>query len=373
MFASAATEVEPTVLVERQPATLDEAVARAAEILANARAPLILGLEHLTCEAQSLAVALADRLGATIDSMSSLGVSSRGGAIQQVGESTCTLGDVRDRADLIVFWDSWGAICQLNASPSGTTMVEVHEAVDGSECHHGDDQAHRRFVVHKDVAFEAVCVLRALAKGISIDATLVLDQTCVPLDDWRWLADRMRQAQYGVIVGASRDMHVERALNELVVELNRTTRFANLNAALGGMNDVGAEQVLTWRSGYPFSVNFAAGYPRFGPREYSTEEVLKRGEADAVLAFRFPMFFDEAIEDGFLRLPRIVLASYVHEDEEAPTVFVRTTEPGLHSSGTIFRFDGVPLPLRALVTSPLPTTEQFLNSILSKISATLLR
>jgi formylmethanofuran dehydrogenase subunit B len=50
-----------------------------------------------------------------------------------------------------------------------------------------------------------------------------------------------------------------------------------------------------------------------------------------------------------------------------PTVFIRTAQPGLQSAGTIFRFDGVPLPLRAIVPSPLPTAEQVLRELIARL------
>ena len=49
---------------------------------------------------------LADRLGATIDTTASLGHAPSVMAIQQAGESTCTLGEIKNRADLVIFWGS---------------------------------------------------------------------------------------------------------------------------------------------------------------------------------------------------------------------------------------------------------------------------
>src|SRR4051794_31825029 len=57
----------PVAAIEGRPAAADEAIAHAAEILRNARAPLVLGLSRATIEAQREAVAIADRIGATID------------------------------------------------------------------------------------------------------------------------------------------------------------------------------------------------------------------------------------------------------------------------------------------------------------------
>jgi formylmethanofuran dehydrogenase subunit B len=62
----------PEALIDGEPATLEAAVEAAANYLARADYPLIYGLSNLTCEAQRLAVGLAESLGGVIDSHSSL-------------------------------------------------------------------------------------------------------------------------------------------------------------------------------------------------------------------------------------------------------------------------------------------------------------
>src|SRR5947207_2361085 len=63
----------PTAQIDGQPAALDNAIDRAAAILKQARYPLIYGLSRSTTEGQRAAVALADRLGATIDTTAATG------------------------------------------------------------------------------------------------------------------------------------------------------------------------------------------------------------------------------------------------------------------------------------------------------------
>ena len=82
------------------------AFARAAELLRAARYPLVYGLSRSTTEAQRAAIALAEKLGGTIDTTASTGHAPSLMALQQVGESTCTLGEIKNRADLVVFWGS---------------------------------------------------------------------------------------------------------------------------------------------------------------------------------------------------------------------------------------------------------------------------
>ena len=62
----------PDALIDGKPATVDEAVEAAADILHRADMPLVYGLSNVTCETQREAVALADQIGAVVDSHTSL-------------------------------------------------------------------------------------------------------------------------------------------------------------------------------------------------------------------------------------------------------------------------------------------------------------
>ncbi len=77
---------------------------RAAELLAAARFPLVYGLSRSSTEGQRAAVRLAELIGATIDTTASRGHGPSVMAVQQVGESTCSLGEVKNRCDLVIFW-----------------------------------------------------------------------------------------------------------------------------------------------------------------------------------------------------------------------------------------------------------------------------
>ena len=62
----------PDALIDGKPASLDEAVETAAELLYQADMPLVYGLSNITCEAQREAVALAELIGGVVDSHTSL-------------------------------------------------------------------------------------------------------------------------------------------------------------------------------------------------------------------------------------------------------------------------------------------------------------
>jgi len=94
----------PPAYIEGRSASLAEAIDRASKILRHSRAPLIWGLSRSSTAGQRAAVMLAEQIGATVDTTASVCHGPSIMAIQQVGESTCSLGEVRNRADLVIFW-----------------------------------------------------------------------------------------------------------------------------------------------------------------------------------------------------------------------------------------------------------------------------
>ncbi len=383
--STAAVNKKPVALVEQRAATLDEAIDRAVGILIDSHAPLVFALEHLTCEAQSLAVSLADRLGATIDTTASERATSRGTALTQAGESTCSWGDIRDRADFVLLWAPFTCHlpCQLygrlldakaggffGRGRSDQTVVILEERRRRSASESLTDEAKIKerssalLAIREQSGFEAVCVLRALVKSLPLDPEAVQQQTGLPLEQWKNLADQMRHCRYGAILWSAHDPQVEVGLSHLAAELNDAGRFAGLSINKAGMNAVGAEQVLAWRTGYSSAVNFAAGFPLYNPTEFAASAVLGRGEADAAVLFGSP---NGVVHDDLsITLPTIVIAPEP-VDVFSPTVFIRTARPGVQSAGTIFRFDGVPLPLRKIIATSLPPAENVLKTLLTKL------
>ncbi len=95
-----------TVWSAGQPASIEEGIERAARILADAKYPIVYGLSDTTSEAQRVAVSIADWIGGCVDTTTSLCHGASGIAFQDVGEVTCTLGEIKNRGDLIIFWGS---------------------------------------------------------------------------------------------------------------------------------------------------------------------------------------------------------------------------------------------------------------------------
>lgn len=223
--------------------------------------------------------------------------------------------------------------------------------------------------------FEAIATLRAALRGLPVEMTVEL----------RSLLDLMRSCQTGVVffgLGlvetrmwetasplAAGNVNVG-ALLQLVAELNVPRRFFARRMRLQG--DVsGADNVLTWQTGYPFAVSLARGYPRYNPGEFSAHELLDRGEVDACLllgAETIP-YFPPAALNHLRGIPTIVVDYPGAERYLEPSVSFTTAVYGLQAPGVIYRMDNVPVPLRQLARGEYPTDEVVLRAIAARLGA----
>ncbi|MCK5625508.1 hypothetical protein KAI11_01500, partial [Candidatus Bathyarchaeota archaeon] len=91
--------------------TLNEAIKKSAEILLDANYPILYGWSCTSCEAIRAGLKLAEDIGGIIDNTSTICHGPSILAIQDVGLSGSTLGQLRHRADLVIYWgcNPWSA------------------------------------------------------------------------------------------------------------------------------------------------------------------------------------------------------------------------------------------------------------------------
>jgi formylmethanofuran dehydrogenase subunit B len=118
--------------------------------------------------------------------------------------------------------------------------------------------------------FEALWALRALVKGVELVEAACAD-IGIPLEQLKDLARRMKECKFGILffgMGLSmtrgRHLNVEAALS-LARDLNEYTRFY-AKPMRGHGNVTGADNVVSWQTGYPFGVNPRASTPASSPR-----------------------------------------------------------------------------------------------------------
>jgi formylmethanofuran dehydrogenase subunit B len=301
------------------------------------------------------------------------------------GKVTCTLGEVKNRADFIVYWGGNPAECHprhftkytltqkgrfVPEGRKGRTMVlvDIRETPSAKA-------ADLFLQIRPGKDFEVLSTLRALVKKQSVDKDSVAE-TGLSVDQLQDLADRMKRARFGVLffgmgVSMTRGKHMNSAaILRLAAELNAYTKFVCMPMR-GHGNVTGSDMVLRWTTGYPFGVSMSRGYPRFNPGEFSTVDLLVRGDNDAALILGADpgATMPQPGIDHLARIPTIVLDPKVTHTSRLARVHITTAVTGISAPGTVYRMDEVPLPLRPALKSPYPTDEEVLRRIIQAVAA----
>jgi formylmethanofuran dehydrogenase subunit B len=301
-------------------------------------------------------------------------------AVQRIGRVSATLGEVKNRADVVVFWGVDPLVThprhweRYSVEPHGrfvpqgragrTVIVADSERTATAAC------ADLFVPIAAERQFETLWTLRALLVGVMLDPERVQQATEIDLETLRSLADRLSQARYGawfygpgLLQGRGGSACVEAAL-ALVRDLNTRARFVIL--PLGGAgNSAGAQAVLTWQTGFAQSVDFSGDFPRALDEDSSAAARLARGEADAALIIA------DAVEDWLTaaacehlqRIARIVIAPRATATYPTAHVALAAATYGIDTPGTVTRVDGVVLPLRPPLASWVPSDRQWLQSL----------
>ncbi|MGQ9565458.1 MAG: molybdopterin-dependent oxidoreductase [Candidatus Bathyarchaeales archaeon] len=405
-----------------------DAIKKSAQILAEASYPLLYGWSSTSCEAISVGIELAEEIGGVIDNTSSVCHGPSILSIQDVGISTCTLGQIRHRADLIIYWGSdpysahprhlerYTAFTEGRFQPSewrryvsrlrgvigkkklerASQLALMEEfsvpPITGNQFPPSlETEKERKLVVidarrtrsaefadyfvqvepNKD--YELLQAMRMLVKNEELEVDKVAS---VPVNVLEKIVDVMIGCKFGVLffgvgltMSSGKLRNIDAAL-ALTRDLNFTTKFV-IMPMRGHFNVTGANMVSIWQTGYPFSVDFSQGFPVYNPGETSAVDILSRDESDAALVIASDPVanFPRTAAKNLVKNPLIVVdpeksATALMADVVLPSTFV-----GIETEGIAYRMDGVPLPLKSIVKPPkgLRSDEQILRRILREV------
>ncbi len=412
------------------PVSMDEAIHKAAEILAKANYPVLYGWSSTNCEAQRVGVELAEEVGGVLDNTAVVchGPSLMG--TQEVGIPTSTLGQIRHRADLIIYWgcDPWSAhprhlerytsftegrfeesewksyINKVKAVAGKKKLLSAqrvdphkkpHETVAESVVFNKPPetlQKEGRKLIVIDVRksmtaemadyfiqvqpgkdYELMQAIRALIKDEELDVDQVAG---VPVEYLREVVDVLVNCKFGVIFfgmgltqSAGKFRNIEVAIS-LTRDLNARTKFL-IMPMRGHFNVSGANIVSAWQSGYAFGVDFSLGYPRYNPGETTSMDVLLRGESDATLVIAADpgATFPKRAIQNMVKHPLIVIDPHMNATAMLGDVVIPSAFVGIEVEGTAYRMDNVPLPLKKVVEPPpgILSDEEILKRILKEV------
>ena len=209
---------------------------------------------------------------------------------------TCTLGEVKNRADFIIYWGGNPAECHPRHFtkytltqkgkyiPNGRkdrtmVLVDIRETMSAKA-------ADIFLQVRPGKDFEMLSILRALIKNRPVGSAAVTE-TGLTLEQLQDLVDRM-EGQVRRALLRHGPLHDARQAYELGRSGSARRRDERLHEFVampmrGHGNVTGADVVLRYTTSYPFGISLTRGYPRLNPGEYSTIDLLVRGDNDATL------------------------------------------------------------------------------------------
>ena len=292
---------------------------------------------------------------------------------------TCTLGEVKNRADFIVYWGGNPAECHPRHFTKYTLMQKSQFLPRGRKDRTMVlvDIRETKSVKASDVFlqvrpgkdFELITLLRAMIKDQPISEAQIAE-TGLTIEQLQDFVARMKAAKFGVFffgmgLSMTRGKHMNSAaLLTLAAEMNAFTKFVAMPMR-GHGNVTGADVIMRWQTGYPFGISFNRGYPRYNPGEFSTVDVLVRGDTDCafIIGADPGATMPKPAIEHLARVPTIVLDPHVTHTSKLARVHITTAPAGISAPGTAYRMDEIPLPLRPALESPYPSDEEVVRRI----------
>jgi len=391
-------------------ASLNEAIKKSAEILSKASYPLLYGWSCTSCEAIRAGLELAEEVGGVIDNTSTICHGPSALAIQDVGLPAATLGQIRHRADLIIYWGSnpwsshprhierytalsegrfekgiWRRLLSRLSADSGRKKRSIVAKLvfkrgilalpeEAQTAQYVFPSEGRKFIVfdvrktrsaemadyfvqiEQGKDYEVLQALRALIRDEELDVEEVAG---IPAETLEEIADLMINCRFGILffglgltMSRGKIRNVEAAI-KLTRDLNMRTKFL-IMPMRGHFNVTGADTVFTWQTGYPYAVDLSHGYPRYNPGETSAVDILRRGDSDAALIVASDPVsnFPKEAALNLVKKPLIVIDPHMSLTALMADVVIPSAFVGIEAEGTTYRMDHVPLPLKKLVEPP---------------------
>jgi formylmethanofuran dehydrogenase subunit B len=280
---------EAAASIDGAPASLDEAAAAAARLLARSHQPLIAGL-GADIDGARAAIALAQRVGGVIEHMHSAAILRDLDCLRETGIMLTTPGEARVRADVVLLvgdglTEAWPALNERLlrplARPDGVDVARrIVSLAPHADARISDFDGDIEIVAAGVGATLAanLAALRARIKGRPVA------QTQLPLSALDTLASIVKGARFGVAVWTAGNLGVLEIemLQGLVRDLNDTTRFSTLPLPAVD-NGAGVLAASGWTTGFPMRTRFGAGAPIHDPWRFDAERLVASGETDCVV------------------------------------------------------------------------------------------
>ena len=360
-------------MIDGKEVTLDQAIAKAAEILKNAKTPLLYGWSNSTLEAQTVGINLAKKIGAFIDDTSSFCEGLLMERILNGKIPTCTLDDVRNFADTSIFWGSDPS----NSHPRHLSRFSYYPRGEKRQKSYEEE----RTCVVVDVRKSATAHLcsnyyfRVPPEGDAefLESILtVLDGKIPKTGDKKRLIELgtiLKKTEFGVIFpGQGMIYSLQDKMDlfeELVARLNEITTFKVI-PMVGHYNMRGFNQLMLGQTGFINSVSFQDGKATH-ELEQSVAVAAKSSDAALIIGSDPLSALPFGTARALARIPLIAIDPRRSLTTDAAQVVIPSAMSGLEAGGTALRMDGTRISFEPITESERLSDEQILTRIMEAI------
>ncbi|MFC1999404.1 hypothetical protein ACFLXE_01415 [Chloroflexota bacterium] len=356
-------------LIAGREVSLDQAIEEAGQLLSEADKCLIFGLDNSTLQAQVAGIELARKLGGVIDDASSF---SFGNLIQNTvnGElPTCFLSEVKDNADLLLYWGS----NPTHTHPRHLSKYTYLAYTDFDPAGWLPRGVRLSCVEVRDTEFSSMCRPSFKIDPCGDEAFIraILDPEQGGTEETRAFADLIAKSSFCVLFcGSGLCYSVDGdfgSFNEMVNRLGQSTRMAVI-PMVGESNMRGFNETLNRKSGFVDRVSFAEGVSQGA--EFSFLEQVRNQIPDCVLIVGADPFsaLPQTLMANLQDVDIICLDSFSTPTTEAADVVVPVALPGLECEGSVLRMDGDEVALVAPLKGEYPGDEEVIRRLTESIS-----
>ncbi|MCZ7357748.1 MAG: formylmethanofuran dehydrogenase subunit B [Candidatus Methanoperedens sp.] len=356
--------------IDQKPADIDASIKKAVGLLRDARSPMLFGWSNSTCEAQMKGIQLAKKMGAMLDDTSSF---CQGILIEKVLQKkfrTCSLEDVRDKADVLVYWGSDAQdseprhLSRFSYFPRGqmrqrgyeedrlAVAIDVRESNTAKIC-----KGHFYRIPPKGDREFILALMDALSGKVpSYEPKKMLE-----------LASIFKKAEFGVIfVGIGLTYSIKNDFDILVTLADRLPNF-NIMPMVGHYNMRGFNEALFRETGFVNRVKFDGVANQ--SNKYSIVEALRAKSIDALLVVGSDPLssLPRSLLSHLASIPVICIDPCVTMTSKIAAVTIPCAASGIEAAGTAVRMDGKVNELSKILESDHPSDEQILARLMEAL------
>jgi len=344
----------------------DAALDKAAELIAGAVRPVFYGWSETSIETMHYGLELGELVGAVLDNQATICHGPSIQAVQNVGYPIFTLGEGKNRADMVVYTGSNAMnshprhMARYSTFPRGyfrprgrydrtvvTMDPKYSDTAKMSDVWIGFEQ---------NGDYEFYNAIRAVLKGKKLKKDVI---SGIPKEDIYELTEKMKNAQFGTLyfsLGLTHTLSKQRNIDiaiQMIADLNKYSKWV-LMPMRGHFNVNGFNIFMAYETGFPYGVDFSRGYQRYMNGETNTIDLLTRKECDVfmVIAADPGAHYPGGAVKHLAEIPVIQIDIHWGPSTEIADVVLPGSFIGVEAAGTSYRMDGVPIYMKKAIDKP---------------------